>query len=308
MNGNNAFVAGVGSTNIDLLYSALPKLPAEGEEVYSQAFSLQLGGGIPATLMHLGRLGIPTKLATELGDDLFSSYAKTQYAQNGVTPVNLYSGQAMPLNVSTAMITANDRTFVSYGHGNPHATPETLDAALNLCRGAKIVLMQTGEFLPVYQQLKAEGAILVFDCGWDEAMSIEHYLPYLQLADYYTPNQKEACKITGTATPQEAANVLSTYFEHVLVKLDKDGCLGSVRGELFQIPPVSQGAAIDSTGAGDAFLAGFVYGLFHEYAFADCLLLGNLTGGKCVTEVGCLAASLNEAELLKLYRANRHKA
>ena len=91
-------------------------------------------------------------------------------------------------------------------------------------RGAKIVQMGVGS-LEAYRRLKADGAILVFDTGWDDAMSLETYREYLELADYYTPNQKEALKITGTDQPADAARVLTQFFDKVIVKLDKDGCL-----------------------------------------------------------------------------------
>lgn len=301
MAGNKGFAAGVGSTNIDLLYYGLNKLPKEGEEVYSKSFSLQLGGGCPATLINLGRLGVPTKIATELGTDIFSAFAANAFEKAGVTPLNLYNGQGMPLNVTSAMITANDRTFMSYGNANVEATKEALEKAYEMCRGAKIVIMQPGEFLPLYERLKADGTVLVFDSGWDDNMSLETYREYLTLADYYTPNQKEALKITGANTLEQAAEILSDYFQNVVIKLDKNGCLGMQNGKTFIVPPVPNVQCVDSTGAGDAFLAGFVYGLFHDKSLADCILLGNITGGKCVTEVGCLRAYLTENALLQQY-------
>lgn len=301
MAGNKSFVAGVGSTNIDLLYYGLDKLPKEGEEVYSKSFSLQLGGGCPATLINLGRLGVPTKIATELGKDIFSAFAANEFEKAGVTPLNLYQRWGMPLNVTSAMITANDRTFMSYGNANVEATKEALEKAYEMCRGAKIVIMQPGEFLPLYEKLKAEGTLLVFDSGWDDTMSLETYREYLTLADYYTPNQKEALKITGANTPEQAAEILSDYFQNVVIKLDKNGCLGMQNGKTFIVPPVPNVKCVDSTGAGDAFLAGFIYGLFHDKPFADCILFGNITGGKCVTEVGCLRGYLTENTLLQQY-------
>ena len=71
-----AFVAGAGATNVDLLYENMPKIPDVGEEIYTNSFSLQLGGGLPATLINLGRLGIEAKIATELGNDIFSEFEK----------------------------------------------------------------------------------------------------------------------------------------------------------------------------------------------------------------------------------------
>lgn len=302
MAGNKDFVAGIGSTNIDLLYSGLEKLPNEGEEIYSKDFSIQLGGGVPATLINVGRLGIPAKIATELGDDMFSCFAAEQFQKHSVAPLNLYNGTDMPLNVTSAMITSRDRTFMSYGKGNVTATDSALERAYEMCRGAKIVVMQVGGFLPLYKKLKEEGTTLVFDCGWDENMSLETYKEYLMLADYYTPNQKEALKITNTDTPEIAAEVLSDYFDKVVIKLDKDGCLGMENKKSFIVPPIPNIQCVDSTGAGDAFLAGFIYGLFYDYTFKECIKFGNIAGGKCVEKIGCLSGYATENELLALYK------
>ena len=60
--------------------------------------------------------------------------------------------------------------------------------------------------------------------------------------------------------------------------------------------------AVDATGAGDAFMAGFMYGLYHDYCPEDCIRLGNVTGGYCVQAVGCLTRFPTEEELLKHLR------
>lgn len=302
MAGNNGFAAGIGSANIDLLYSGLQRLPREGEELYAEDFSLQLGGGIPATLITLARLGVKTKIATFLGDDIFSCFAREQFLKAGVSPFNIYGGHGIPLNVTSAMITKNDRTFVSYGRQSIDADDAALEKAYKMCSGAKVVIMHTGSFVPVYKKLKSEGTTLVFDCGWDDALSFEKYGEYLEIADYYTPNQKEALKITGKNTPEDAADALSEYFEKVIVKLDKDGCLGLENGKRVYIPPVDNFKCVDSTGAGDAFLAGFIYGLYCGKSFTDSIMFGNITGGKCVTSVGCLSAYCTENELLQIHR------
>ena len=85
-----AFIAGAGVTNVDLLYQGMERIPDVGEELYCKDFDLQLGGGLPATLINLGRLGIETKIATELGTDIFSEFAKNKFLQNGVEPTNPY--------------------------------------------------------------------------------------------------------------------------------------------------------------------------------------------------------------------------
>jgi sugar/nucleoside kinase (ribokinase family) len=295
-----AFISGAGATNVDLLYQGMERIPDVGEELYSKDFSLQLGGGLPATLINLARLGIETKIATELGDDIFSNFAKDKFIKNNVSPLNLYNGDGIPLNITSAIILPSDRTFITYGKGSIEADDKSKEAFYNLAKGSKITMMQLGGFLDVYKKLHEEGTKLVLDTGWDDEMSFSKYNDYLEIADYYTPNQKEAIKITDTSNAQDAAEKLKRYFDKVVVKLDKDGCIGIDSNEMFIVPSIDEFKNVDSTGAGDAFLAGFMYGIFYDYSLKESILMGNLTGGKAVTKVGALSAYLTENELLTL--------
>lgn len=295
-----AFIAGAGATNVDLLYQGMERIPDVGEELYSKDFSLQLGGGVPATLINLGRLGIEAKIATELGDDIFSNFAKQKFEENNVLPLNLYSGNKIPLNITSAIILPKDRTFFTYGKGTIEPDDKAKEMFYNMAKGSKVTIMQLGGFLDVYKKLHEEGTILVLDTGWDDEMSFEKYNDYLEIADYYTPNQKEALKITGEDTPLKAAWALKKYFDKVIVKVDKDGCIAIDGDEEFFVKSIDEFHNVDSTGAGDAFLAGLIYGIFNDYPLKDCVLFGNLTGGKAVTQVGALSGWLTLDELLSL--------
>lgn len=291
------WVSGFGKTNVDLLYSGMPRVPEEGEEIYAQSFSMQLGGGAPATLINLGRLGVPCRIQTFLGKDSFSEFARQQFLKNGVSPHNLYSGDQMPVNLTSAVITPRDRAFISYS--DPVVITEDMqNEVLALSRGASIVLMQE-DFLPIYPELKRNGAILVYDTGWESGMSVESMRDVLTQADWYTPNDKEAMLITGTRSPSAAADVLAEFFDTVVIKLGAEGCLLNHRGKETIVPSMPNVRAVDTTGAGDAFLAGFMYGLYHGAPPETCALYGNITGGTSVQAVGCLAAYVNEEELLK---------
>ena len=300
-----SFIAGAAATNVDLLYENMPKIPDVGEEVYTDRFSLQLGGGLPATLVNIGRLGIPARIATELGDDLFSGFAKAQFSENGVTPLNLYSGGAIPVNITSAILLPHDRSFVSYGKGEMNADDDACEAFYRMAHGAKICLMTTGGFLEVYRRLHAEGTVTVLDMGWDDEMSLRKYADLFEVADYYTPNRKEAMRLTGCSDPYRAAEALRPYFDRVVVKVDKDGCIGADDSGTFFVPSIDAFRHVDSTGAGDAFLAGFCYGLFYDYPLRDCITFGNVTGGKAVTAVGALSAYVTEPELLDFYHQQK---
>ena len=296
-------VSGVGMINVDILYTGIERIPNEGEEIYSKEFDIQLGGGIPATMINLARLGVPTELCTFLGDDMFSNYAKTQLERYHTSYHNIYNGSGMPVAITSIITTQRDRTFISYRN---HFTlyEEDQDKIYDKLKGAKIADMQLG-YLEVYKRLKEDGTILVFDVGWEDGMSLEKYSEYLKLADYFTPNQKEALEITKTNNLQDAAEKLKEYFDQVIIKLDKNGCM-LVEGETTHIiPPLENIKAVDATGAGDAFLSGFIYGLYHNYDIKDAILFGNITGGLCVEGIGCLTRYVNEKELLVI--ANKHR-
>jgi len=295
-----AFIAGAGATNVDLLYENMPRVPNIGEEIYTDKFSLQLGGGLPATLINAGRLGIEARIATELGKDIFSEFAKEKFEENKVAPTNLYKGDGIPLNITSAIILENDRSFITYGKGSIEPDEKAKEEFYGIAKGAKICMMSPGGFVDVYKKLKTEGTIMVLDMGWDDELSFEKYDELLRIADYYTPNQKEAFAITGCSNAKDAAYALKKYFDKVVVKVDKDGCIGIDGDDYFFCPSLEQFKNVDSTGAGDAFLAGFIYGLFYDYPLKDCIEFGNITGGKAVTAVGALSAYVNEKELLEL--------
>ena len=288
-----SFVAAFGKLNVDLLYAGMPRIPNEGEEIYSKDFKVCLGGGLPATMINCSRLGVPAKIGTFLGDDMFSQFAKSELQKSG-TKYEIFESTGYPLNVTSAIITDRDRTFVSYG-GSETYSDEMLEKIYNSLKGAKVVAMQEN-LMPVYKQLKKDGTILVLDTGYSDDMSIEKYGDLIEIADYYTPSIDETEKLTGTRDPHKAIDVLRNYFEKPIVKLGKDGCAGYDKG-YFTIDNIDEFKCVDATGAGDAFLAGFIYGLYNDFDFRKCILAGNITGGKCVTGIGCLTEYINEKEI-----------
>ncbi|MBC5689114.1 carbohydrate kinase family protein [Mediterraneibacter sp. NSJ-55] len=299
------YVAGAGVTSCDLLYSGISALPKEGEEVYSSGFEMKLGGGATAVMIHLARLGIPTFLATYLGKDIFSGFAKKEIEKEGIQYQNLFSGKGIPVNITSAMITPGDRTFVSYR--KEFCMPDALKDTLRQEMKRAVIIRMNPDLYTMYKEIKMENpnVILVMDTGWNDGMSLEMYSKYLQLADYFTPNCKEAMKITGKDTPQEAAEVLSQYFEKTIIKLGEQGCLLRENGINEIIPPLPRIHAVDATGAGDAFISGFLYGLYYNYPIRECIIFGNVIGGKCVEKVGCLSNTPTEKELLELAQSIR---
>lgn len=292
--------SGVGVLNCDLLFSGLSRLPVEGEEIYAKGFDMQLGGGLPATLIHLARLGVPVDFSTFLGEGRISRFIRELLDQSGAKYRNLYQGTGEPVTVTSVLILPTDRTFVSRCEDIVY-TDEMKQTLLEQFRGASVVRMGL-ELLDVYQQLKKErpDVQLVLDESWREDLSLSRYADYLHIADYYTPNQQEAAKITGKEKPEDALDALRPYFAHPIVKLGGDGCLVDTDAGVVRVPTMKlDGPAVDATGAGDAFIAGLMYGLYHHRPLVECVALGNVMGGVCVQHVGCMTGRISSEELEK---------
>lgn len=290
------FAAGYGKTNVDLLFADMPRLPLEGEEIFTDKFSLCLGGGVPGSMVTLSRLGVKTKNVTELSTDMFSEFALSEFRKAGCEPVNVYKGSKVAVNITAAAITKNDRTFWSYGNSENEVDEQEVYLAL---KGAKAAAMHEG-FPEVYRRLKAEGTIIILDTGFIEGMNLQQYRKLMEIADYYLPNRNEATLLTGESDPKKAAAVLKNYLETAIVKLDSEGCLIYDGKSYTYVRSIDEFVRVDSTGAGDAFFAGFMYGIMKDEPVEKCVLYGNITGGKCVTAVGCTTAYFTEDQLLEM--------
>ena len=87
--GDKNFIAGIGCTNVDILYSGIDRLPNEGEEIYAKHFSLQLGGGVPATLINLGSLELKLKLRQSL-EMIFFQTMQGRNLKNAAYPLLIF--------------------------------------------------------------------------------------------------------------------------------------------------------------------------------------------------------------------------
>lgn len=300
-------IASMGKICIDLIYSDVERFPRLGEEVFSKGFTITLGGGPPATSIALHRLGIQVRLGTFLGNGQFSKMAQKKLNEEyKVNYSNLYQGnEPEPLIITSVISTGDERSFVSYQPDHTdnkfYATEAQVYALYKGCRIAYVTL----GYDDVWKRLKKEGSILVMDSAWRDDLHIDQYKNVFQYLDYFTPNEKEAPKLTNTSSPEEALDVLAEYIPNPIVKLSKNGSIIKEGGKTVHIQAARQFKSIDATGAGDAFLAGLMYGIYKGYSTREAVVLGNITGGNCVTQIGCLTAEMDESALLRHYERFR---
>ncbi len=293
-------IAGLGIANVDIIFSNACRMPRLGEEIYTESCCCRLGGGPVATLIQLTRLGVPVRLATFIGTGKLSRYLEEELKKNAVDYCNmLETKEEDPVTLSCVVSSKQDRGIISYRPDNQafHVNVETM---CEFYKESKIAFLSL-EQRKFCRQLKQEGCIIVLDSAWSDDMNLEWYYDTFPYVDYFIPNELEAMKITETKSGEEALDVLGRYLPIPIVKKGRAGCIYKEDNRIIRIASVPV-KHIDSTGAGDAFAAGFMYGIYHGYQVGDCIRMGNIMGGNAVTDVGCLSAQINEEKLLRKFR------
>jgi len=284
----------------DLVFTGLPRIPKLGDEVFSQAFKILPGAGfIPAVA--LTRLGLQVDWSCDFGDDFFSRYVLEEAARQNLSP-HLFRVYDKPLQaVTVAYSFPHERAFLSYMDPLP---PGDLTELIrqNPSRCLLLMSLQYGPtFLETAKVAHAAGTLIFMDgqALGDTSLADPDVVAALKSVDIFSPNQEEALRLTRAPGLQSAAEALAELTPTVVIKLGPVGAIAHRDGEWARVPGISVDVA-DTTGAGDNFDCGFVYGTLRGYSLVDCLRCGNYCGSHSTTMRGGWAASPT-AGLLEAY-------
>jgi ribokinase len=121
--------------------------------------------------------------------------------------------------------------------------------------------------------------------------------PLVKAAYVVLPNVGELEALTGKVDYRKGAGALLNEGVHVVaVKLGSEGCYVTSREGSCLIEPLKV-RVVDTTGAGDAFNAGFIYGLINRKSLSDCGRLGNFVASRCIMKMGARTALPTLADL-----------
>ncbi|MCR4902722.1 MAG: carbohydrate kinase family protein [Butyrivibrio sp.] len=104
--------------------------------------------------------------------------------------------------------------------------------------------------------------------------------------DFFLPNEEELKLLSDMEEPEAAKQILALGAGNVIVKKGKNGCDIWNKNGCTNIPSCKVARVVDTTGAGDTFVAGFLYGLSNGISIEDCAQQGCITASKCVQHVG----------------------
>jgi sugar/nucleoside kinase (ribokinase family) len=135
-------------------------------------------------------------------------------------------------------------------------------------------------------EVQAAGATVSLDSNWDPAEAWNHGLARaLAQTDVFLPNEQEALAIAQAAELDTALERLTVTIPLVTVKRGAQGAMAR-QGATVVSDPGFRVEAVDTTGAGDTFDAGFLYGYLHGWPLADSLALGCACGALSTQAAG----------------------
>jgi ribokinase len=286
-------VAVVGEMYIDHIFTGLESWPRPGEEVLSRGYLREPGGGSVNTACGLARLGRRVLLFGLVGAvDL--PWFTSRLNQFGVSTQGLRPHEA-GTGVTASASMADDRGFFTYKGANAYLasvlTDEDVIASLCSARHVHIAMpLERGLARRLLPRLKHAGCTTSLDVGFspewlDDVTNRDTCLE----VDYFLPNQKECGLLLGSEQDDAfAAFVREEGLGHGALKLGAAGALGVDRERSWRVKP-PRVEVRDTTGAGDAFDAGFIDALLDKRDLNTCLERACICGALCATEAGALA-------------------
>ncbi|AFZ68361.1 carbohydrate kinase family protein [Deinococcus peraridilitoris] len=296
----------IGDVTVDHLYH-LERIPAPGEEVSPLRASMQPGGAGGTISVTLARLGHSVTLGARVGDDPFAAYALRLVRESGVSESAVQTDPDHLTSTITVMQTLDGRrAMISSGAANRQLDAarlkkkdiESCDAliisAYSLIGGPQreYAVKAMG-----YAQ-KAQVPVLI-DLGTGAVNAAgQRLMDSVMGADYILLNQHELLSLTGT---QSISAALATLAQRgagkVIVKV---GAMGSIvwtpeETELVESIPVED--VVDTTGAGDTFVAVFAHAVLSGKSLAEAARSANAAGALAATKVGAQSRSITEADL-----------
>ncbi len=294
----------IGEIYVDHVFSGFPVWPQPGEEVFTESYVQEIGGGAANTACALSRLGRSTRLVGAIGEgdvpwfrarlDVFGlrmEGLRTCVDRTGVT-----------VSVSTR----EDRSFFTYMGANTQLAAVLrepgLGKELSQSRHVHFAMpLDPATSVNLLTELRHAGCTTSVDVGFQPAwLRDPKSLAVCQAADYLLPNEREAAILSGGDADGYLDFAERAGLPRGVLKLGPRGAAMTEDGRIYRVPS-PEVSVIDTTGAGDAFDAGFIDALLEDASPEDCLRRACLCGALSTRFAGAVAGLPARDQIESLY-------
>ena len=294
----------IGELNVDLILTGEDLQPDFGQaEKLVEDATLALGSSSAIFACGASRLGLRVAFAGKVGQDDFGRYILNTLQRRGVDTSPVVVDPEIKTGVTLHLSRPDDRAMLTFlgsiaAFRFRDVDPSLFSQTRHVHQGS--FFLQTGlqpDLAHLFASAHQAGATVSLDPGWDPREGWNGFLPgALKTVDVFLPNAQEAQEISGEATPEAAGSRLSSNIPLVVIKLGEQGAV-AFSGEQHEQCAGFSVESINTTGAGDSFDAGFLYGFLQEFPLEESLRWGCACGALSTTHVGGIEGQPTVAEV-----------
>jgi len=296
-------IAVVGEIYVDHIFTDFDHMPKAGEEVFADQYHREAGGGTVNTACALARLGHRCEIFGVFGRDE-EAWLRSRLDSFGV-PSEHAASSKFPSALTVSMSIASDRSFLSYAGANQVlesyvALPDTI-SALSEAEHVHFAMPLEWELArKLLPALRSAGCTVSIDPGWrKDWLQGPASLDTLRMVDLFLPNESEAQLLTGRTEPEDVLRAFAALgLEHTVIKLGARGAVTLQGNELHAAAPPDV-AVVDTTGAGDAFDAGFIDAWLMGADIEEQLRRACICGSLSTRARGALSALPSRDEMME---------
>ena len=289
----------IGTALVDSIIKGFDETPVSASGYRAESGSLNVGGEAVNEAATAVKMGMQTGILCFLGEDQAGDMILHALRTFGVDTSCIVREKEHPTPVTTMFVHADGtrRSITNTAHRynfHPERFPECIRDARAIILGSlfRAPFDDPDIIKTVLQQAKEAGVMIFADTKLPNfhPLALADLKECLPMVDYITPNEDEARYYTGKDTPEEMAEVFLSYgVKNVIIKLGAKGCYFRNAETKLRLPalPID---AVDATGAGDSFVAGFAAEKLRGASDAEALQTGNACGAICTTAVGATTA------------------
>lgn len=303
MTQNDVVVAGLAVVDIIGKPVDLKRPPKRGGLQMIEGITLTTGGNVSNVGIDLAKLGFHAGVITRVGDDGLARVLLKQYEDHGLDISGVIVDKDAQTSATIVSVDrSGERTFLhvrgcmaNFRASDILGNPALQGKARFFVFGYLGLLPEMErELSGLFRAVKDQTAMdIVLDTGGvPRRLSKARLRQFLSLVDYFFPSLEEAISLTGRKTPQSIVDFLFELGVRKVagVKLGAKGCYIATREKAASVPAKKVKKVVDTTGAGDAFVAGFVAGLLKGFDPFEAARIGNATAASCVTAIGASTA------------------
>lgn len=300
----------LGSVHMDFI-TETEKMPRTGETVTDGKFHMSPGGKGMNQAIAAARMDAKVNIISKIGDDEFGEILEERIKEEKIDIRCLFRDEEVSTSTATIILDSegNNRIIVD-SEADKNITPEEIRNCREKIESSRTLLSQLE--LPertVKKTFKIASyagltTVLNFAPAEDVSPELMKNVDFLILNEIELNDLIEKEERSFDSTMEKAKHLLQRGPEAVIVTLGKEGSIYARKKSTEKVPAFDIKVK-DTTGAGDAFCAGFTKGITYGKSLKESVLIGNAAGALSTTEVGAQKGLPNWSEVMDLVRKNR---